>query len=156
MSDTSSLSLIQGALTSSNIIFFTHLCILLQPVIPVFTQNLREAFRSVGFGKRLWLKLYTITKLPFVSIYGGFPVKLRTHVGKPIPYDGNLTPEQLHIKVCNISRVYASHRHHQLTSDSHFSDRSLPCHISFLCPNMRRVKSRKILLCCEVLNTPKD
>lgn len=78
-------------------------------MIPVFTQNLREAFRSVGFGKRLWLKLYTITKLPFVPIYGGFPVKLRTHVGKPIPYDGNLTPEQLHIKVRNISRVYASH-----------------------------------------------
>ncbi|XP_023720360.1 transmembrane protein 68 isoform X2 [Cryptotermes secundus] len=71
------------------------------PVIPVFTQNLREAFRSVGFGKRLWLKLYTITKLPFVPIYGGFPVKLRTHVGKPIPYDGNLTPEQLHIKVAH-------------------------------------------------------
>lgn len=78
-------------------------------MIPVFTQNLREAFRSVGFCKRLWMKLYAITKLPIVPIYGGFPVKLRTHVGKPIPYSDSLTPEQLHIKVRNIGRVYGSH-----------------------------------------------
>ncbi|GFG29322.1 hypothetical protein Cfor_07326 [Coptotermes formosanus] len=69
------------------------------PVIPVFTENVREAFRSVSFGKSIWLKLYTITKLPIVPIYGGFPVKLRTHVGKPIPYNENLTPEQLQSKV---------------------------------------------------------
>lgn len=68
-------------------------------VIPIFTENVREAFRSVSFGKSIWLKLYTITKFPIVPIYGGFPVKLRTHVGKPIPYNGNLTPEQLQIKV---------------------------------------------------------
>lgn len=78
-------------------------------MIPVFTQNLREAFCSVSFGKRLWLKLYTITRLPLVPIYGGFPVKLRTHVGKPIPYIDNLTPEQLQIKVHNINRLYVSH-----------------------------------------------
>jgi hypothetical protein len=77
--------------------------LLLQPVIPVFTENLREAFRNVGFGKRLWMKLYAITKLPLVPIYGGFPVKLHTHVGKPIPYNGSLTPEQLQIKVCDTS-----------------------------------------------------
>ncbi|KAJ9589682.1 hypothetical protein L9F63_017126 [Diploptera punctata] len=69
------------------------------PVIPMFTENLREAFRSVGFGKRLWLKLYTVTRLPIVPIYGGFPVKLRTHIGKPIPYNSALTAEQLQIKV---------------------------------------------------------
>jgi len=77
--------------------------LLLQPVIPVFTENVREAFRSVSFGKRIWMKLYAITKLPLVPIYGGFPVKLRTHVGKPIPYDGSLTPEQLQIKVRDTS-----------------------------------------------------
>lgn len=69
------------------------------PVIPIFTQNLRESFRTIGFGKRLWLKLYSLTKFPIVPIYGGFPVKLRTHVGKPIPYNSNLTPEQLQVKV---------------------------------------------------------
>ncbi|XP_063226721.1 DGAT1/2-independent enzyme synthesizing storage lipids isoform X2 [Bacillus rossius redtenbacheri] len=69
------------------------------PIIPVFTQNLREAFRSVSLGRRLWLKIYALTKLPIVPIYGGFPVKLCTHVGEPIPYDGSLTPEQLQQKV---------------------------------------------------------
>nr|CAD7449291.1 unnamed protein product [Timema bartmani] len=69
------------------------------PIIPVFTTNIRESFRSVSLARRLWLKIYTLTKLPIVPIYGGFPVKLRTHVGEPIPYDGNLTPEQLQKKV---------------------------------------------------------
>ncbi|PSN40093.1 Transmembrane protein 68 [Blattella germanica] len=71
------------------------------PVIPIFTQNLREAFRTVGFGRRLWLKLYSLTRFPLIPIYGGFPVKLRTHIGKPIPYNGSLTPEQLQIKVAH-------------------------------------------------------
>ncbi|XP_069687602.1 DGAT1/2-independent enzyme synthesizing storage lipids isoform X2 [Periplaneta americana] len=68
-------------------------------VIPMFTQNLREAFRSVGFGRRFWLKLYQLTRFPLVPIYGGFPVKLCTHIGKPIPYNASLTPEQLQMKV---------------------------------------------------------
>lgn len=49
----------------------------------------------------MWLRIYTWTKFPFVPIYGGFPVKLVTYVGKPIPYDGNLTPEELQLKVNN-------------------------------------------------------
>lgn len=65
----------------------------------MFTQNLREAFRSVGIFGRLWSKLYNITRFPIVPIYGGFPVKLKTHIGKPIPYSDNLTPEQLQLKV---------------------------------------------------------
>jgi hypothetical protein len=43
--------------------------------------------------------LYAASRFPFVPIYGGFPVKLKTFIGKPIPYDENLTPEQLQIKV---------------------------------------------------------
>ncbi|XP_014242341.1 transmembrane protein 68 [Cimex lectularius] len=65
-------------------------------IVPMFTQNVREAFRNVTFGRRIWLKLYLKTRLPLVPIYGGFPVKLITHVGKPISYnvcDG--TPEDL-------------------------------------------------------------
>lgn len=69
------------------------------PIIPIFTQNVRESFRCVGFGRKLWLRLYLITRLPIVPIYGGFPVKLKTHVGPLIPYDGTLTPEQLQVKV---------------------------------------------------------
>ena len=70
-----------------------------QPIVPIFTQNLREAFRTVSLGKRLWLKMYQWCKLPIVPIYGGFPVKLRTFVGQPIPYDQSLTVEELQVKV---------------------------------------------------------
>lgn len=49
----------------------------------------------------MWLRIYTWTKFPFVPVYGGFPVKLVTYVGKPIPYDENLTPEELQLKVNN-------------------------------------------------------
>ncbi|KAL0273456.1 UNVERIFIED_CONTAM: hypothetical protein PYX00_006112 [Menopon gallinae] len=69
-----------------------------KPIIPMFTQNLREAFISVAIGRKFWLKLYAWTKLPFVPILGGFPVKLRTYIGKPIFYEGS-NPEQLKMKV---------------------------------------------------------
>ncbi|XP_072750783.1 DGAT1/2-independent enzyme synthesizing storage lipids [Anoplolepis gracilipes] len=70
-------------------------------VIPFFTRNIREAFRTVSWGRRMWLKIYTWTKIPLAPVYGGFPVKLVTYVGKPIPYDENLTPEELQLKVAN-------------------------------------------------------
>jgi len=57
-------------------------------------------------GRRIWLKIYAKTKLPLLPIYGGFPVKLVTYVGKPIPYDGNLTPEELQIKVSNQAKKH--------------------------------------------------
>ncbi|RWS30023.1 transmembrane protein 68-like protein [Leptotrombidium deliense] len=69
------------------------------PIIPVFTVNIREAFRSLSIGKNFFRKIYEKTRLPIVPIYGGFPVKLKTIVGKPIEYDKNLTPEQLALKV---------------------------------------------------------
>ncbi|KAL5286498.1 TMEM68.2 family protein [Megaselia abdita] len=68
-------------------------------VIPVFTENIREAFRQVSIGKSFWLKVYDLTKLPMIPIYGGFPVKLRTHIGKPIIPEKDDTPEILRDKV---------------------------------------------------------
>ncbi|XP_023247063.1 transmembrane protein 68 isoform X2 [Copidosoma floridanum] len=68
-------------------------------IIPIFTKNIREAFRTISWGRRFWLRLYAATRFPFVPIYGGFPVKLKTFIGKPIPYDGSLTPEQLQLKL---------------------------------------------------------
>ena len=87
------------------------------PVIPMFTQNSREAMRSVPFFrgtfnrffpsmflefvdivfsfKGFFKKVYEKTKLPLVPIYGMFPVKLRTYIGKPIEYDENRTAEEL-------------------------------------------------------------
>uniref|UniRef100_A0A1B6CJS1 Phospholipid/glycerol acyltransferase domain-containing protein n=1 Tax=Clastoptera arizonana TaxID=38151 RepID=A0A1B6CJS1_9HEMI len=71
------------------------------PIIPIFTQNVRESFRCINFGRRFWLRLYLWTRLPIIPIYGGFPVKLKTHVGPPILHDGSLSPEELQIKVAS-------------------------------------------------------
>uniref|UniRef100_A0A1L8DYJ6 Putative phosphate acyltransferase n=1 Tax=Nyssomyia neivai TaxID=330878 RepID=A0A1L8DYJ6_9DIPT len=65
------------------------------PIIPMFTQNLREAFRSVGIMRRWLIKFYNATHIPLRPIYGGFPVKLRTFLGPPIPYDPKMSPEEL-------------------------------------------------------------
>ncbi|CAG2118836.1 unnamed protein product, partial [Medioppia subpectinata] len=65
------------------------------PIIPVFTQNIREAFRSLSLGQTFLRRIYERIKLPCVPIYGGFPVKLTTIIGKPIPYDPSITPEEL-------------------------------------------------------------
>lgn len=69
------------------------------PVIPVFTENIREAFRSVSIARRYLRMLYERTRLPLVPIYGGFPVKLRTFVGSPVSYDPATSAEELTLKV---------------------------------------------------------
>lgn len=71
------------------------------PIIPVFTQNLREAFVAIKFGRCLLKLIYEWTRLPIVPFYGGFPVKLKTHVGQPILYDPTVTPEELAQKTKN-------------------------------------------------------
>ncbi|PVD23341.1 hypothetical protein C0Q70_16609 [Pomacea canaliculata] len=64
------------------------------PVIPMFTENCREAFRTPRWG-RVWLrKIYEKTRLPLVPIYGLFPVKLITHFGEPIYPPEGATPEE--------------------------------------------------------------
>ncbi|XP_036342548.1 transmembrane protein 68-like [Rhagoletis pomonella] len=69
------------------------------PIIPCFTQNLREGFRQLGIFRNFFMKLYNTVRIPVYPIYGGFPVKFRTFVGRPIAYDGTLTPEELQMKV---------------------------------------------------------
>jgi hypothetical protein len=39
--------------------------------------------------------IYEKTRLPLVPIYGLFPVKLVTYIGKPIEYEENRTVEEL-------------------------------------------------------------
>ncbi|KAI1901406.1 hypothetical protein AGOR_G00034110 [Albula goreensis] len=64
------------------------------PIIPMFTQNVREGFRSLG---NLWpfRWFYERFRLPVAPLYGGFPVKFRTYLGDPIPYDPNVTAAEL-------------------------------------------------------------
>lgn len=43
--------------------------------------------------------LYEKLRWPVVPLYGNFPVKLRTYIGDPIPFDPNLTAAELAEKV---------------------------------------------------------
>ncbi|XP_033009940.1 transmembrane protein 68-like [Lacerta agilis] len=64
------------------------------PIIPIFTQNSCEAYRTFGKTRLTkWLQ----KKFPgfLLPIYGGFPVKLRTYIGEPIPYDPNISATEL-------------------------------------------------------------
>ncbi|CAO1425489.1 unnamed protein product [Diamesa hyperborea] len=69
------------------------------PIIPMFTENLREGFRSIGIARNLFIKMYNFVRFPVRPIYGGFPVKFRTHLGQPILYEEGVTPQQLQEKV---------------------------------------------------------
>ncbi|XP_032982254.1 transmembrane protein 68 isoform X3 [Rhinolophus ferrumequinum] len=50
---------------------------------------------------RLFRWLYEKFRYPFAPMYGGFPVKLRTYLGDPIPYDPEITAEELAEKTKN-------------------------------------------------------
>lgn len=43
--------------------------------------------------------MYERFRLPVAPVYGGFPVKFRTYLGDPIPYDPKLTAAELADKV---------------------------------------------------------
>lgn len=79
----------------------------------MFTENLREGFRSVGFLRGLFMRVYNATRIPVRPIYGGFPVKFRTHLGAPIPFDPELSAEQLQRKVA-LAIEELIHRHQRL------------------------------------------
>lgn len=51
------------------------------------------------FKTGLFKWLYEKFRYPFAPMYGGFPVKLRTFLGDPIPYDPKVTAEELAEKV---------------------------------------------------------
>ncbi|XP_043363042.1 transmembrane protein 68-like [Dermochelys coriacea] len=64
------------------------------PIIPLFTQNIQEGYQTLGkIGFFRWL--YEHSRLPLIPGYGGFPMKLRTYVGDPIPYNPNITATEL-------------------------------------------------------------
>jgi len=69
------------------------------PIIPVFTENIREATLCMSgrmkVGRGLWEYIYETTKMPLVPMYGLFPVKLRTHLGKPIYPTPGMKPEEM-------------------------------------------------------------
>ncbi|KAI6192825.1 PlsC domain-containing protein [Aphelenchoides fujianensis] len=69
------------------------------PVIPVFTENCRDAFRTPRWGRRLTRRFYERTRLPLCPIYGGFPVKMITHLGKQLTFPQDSIPEDVKVVV---------------------------------------------------------
>eukprot|EP00116_Pleurobrachia_bachei_P008843 sb/3469105/ len=63
------------------------------PIVPFFTENIREAARSVKFSANLASWLYEKTKLPILPIVGIFPVELRMHIGRAIHFDDEEEPK---------------------------------------------------------------
>ncbi|KAK5985356.1 Transmembrane protein 68 [Trichostrongylus colubriformis] len=62
----------------------------------MFTENCRESFRTPVWGRSFFRWIYEKTKMPLCPIYGGFPVKMVTHLGKPMTFDyDNVTPEEV-------------------------------------------------------------
>ncbi|KAI3381255.1 hypothetical protein SNEBB_007209 [Seison nebaliae] len=53
-------------------------------IFPVFTENIREAYRAFHISRYVAKYLYEKTRLPLSLIYGMFPVKLTTHIGEEI------------------------------------------------------------------------
>lgn len=69
------------------------------PIIPVFTQNIREAFRTLQLGRNFFQRIYDKYKIPLMAIYGGFPVKLKTIIGEPIYVNPELEVEEVAAQV---------------------------------------------------------
>ena len=65
----------------------------------MFTENVREICRQVPFPQRLGRWLFGKLKVPFIPIYGGFPVKLVSHIGDPIYPRAGETAEELTSRV---------------------------------------------------------
>lgn len=74
------------------------------PIIPMFTENLREGFRPVNFARNFFLRLYSVLRFPVRPIWGGFPVKFRTYLGPPIQYDPNISAEELQTLIAGALR----------------------------------------------------
>jgi len=83
------------------------------PILPVFTENVRESFRVLPFGGNFFYWLFMKFRLPLRPIFGGFPVKLRTHIGEPIYPEENMTPEVLRDK-CKESMEKIISRHQRV------------------------------------------
>lgn len=48
---------------------------------------------------------YEKFRVPMAPVYGGFPVKFRTYLGNPIPYDHNISAAELAEKVSHYATV---------------------------------------------------
>jgi 1-acyl-sn-glycerol-3-phosphate acyltransferase len=73
------------------------------PMIPMFTENCEEIYRSPFCDSRPFQAFYARTRLPVVPVVGmgllPIPVKLTTWLGPPVEARGDDTPESLRDRV---------------------------------------------------------
>uniref|UniRef100_A0A1I7VVU2 PlsC domain-containing protein n=1 Tax=Loa loa TaxID=7209 RepID=A0A1I7VVU2_LOALO len=81
------------------------------PVIPMFTENCRDAFRTPRCGRKVFRWIYEKTRLPLCPVYGGFPVKMITHLGRPVYFSSDMNPED--VKKTVKAEVHDLIREHQ-------------------------------------------
>jgi len=81
------------------------------PILPVFTENIRESFRVLPVGNSFFYWLFEKTRLPLRPVFGGFPVKLRTHIGEPIYPEPDMSPEKMR-DLCkeSLEKIIAQHQ----------------------------------------------
>ena len=66
------------------------------PIIPVFGQNIREAYRCLGTSFQWVQALYEKKRIVVTPLYGGQPVKLRTIVGQQIHLNNDMNVDQVY------------------------------------------------------------
>lgn len=64
-------------------------------IIPIFTKNIRQVYILPEMLQNFLRPLYEKIRIPVVPFIGGFPVKLTTFIGKPIPVDSADTADEL-------------------------------------------------------------
>merc|ERR1712098_382076 len=93
------------------------------PIIPVFTQNIREAYKSFNFGmtRPFWAWFYEATRMPLVPVYGSFPVKLRTYIGSAVLLPSTASIEEIRSSSLHVTRpLLLSHTKLLLEGFGHF------------------------------------
>ena len=107
------------------------------PIIPIFTENIREAYCTMSTGRKIWRYIYNKTKLPIIPIYGGFPVKLTTHIGTPIRVTQDETAHQLKERVEGaIAEMISTHQRPEPSIKEAVMDRMAPLLETWTDPEM--------------------
>jgi len=65
------------------------------PILPMFTENCRQAFNYFGQTNSYVKKFYERFRLPCIPLYGGLPVKMTTYIGQPITWKTGQTALEL-------------------------------------------------------------
>jgi len=69
------------------------------PIIPVYTENIRLAYKTMSTGESLFRAQFEFTKIPCIPMYGGFPIKLTTFIGNPMFVKEGESPLELQSRV---------------------------------------------------------